>query len=232
MFQVPLHKEPGWLWDTIDRWLKTCEAKLKGGDVPEFLRDVVNGDIVSEVDWLKKRLEMENCAVVFCHNDMQEGNILIRQDDPENNNNDDPQIVVIDFEYCSYNYRSFDIANHFVEWMYDYTAADYPFYKEQVDHYPTKQQRLHFVKAYLEARNSKENPKKILREVEVFTLASHFFWGIWGVINAGTSQIPFGYWEYAASRLRHYFEHKKKFTLDMKPLVTSLPTKRKSCSLE
>jgi thiamine kinase-like enzyme len=95
MFQVPLHKEPGWLWDTIDRWLKTCEAKLKGGDVPEFLRDVVNGDIVSEVDWLKKRLEMENCAVVFCHNDMQEGNILIRQDDPENNNNDDPQIVVI-----------------------------------------------------------------------------------------------------------------------------------------
>ncbi|KAJ3618680.1 hypothetical protein MTP99_006651 [Tenebrio molitor] len=230
--EVPLHKEPGWLWDTIDRWLKTCEAKLKGGDVPEFLRDVVNGDIVSEVDWLKKRLEMENCAVVFCHNDMQEGNILIRQDDPENNNNDDPQIVVIDFEYCSYNYRSFDIANHFVEWMYDYTAADYPFYKEQVDHYPTKQQRLHFVKAYLEARNSKENPKKILREVEVFTLASHFFWGIWGVINAGTSQIPFGYWEYAASRLRHYFEHKKKFTLDMKPLVTSLPTKRKSCSLE
>jgi choline/ethanolamine kinase len=141
-------------------------------------------------------------------------------------------LFVSDFEYCSYNYRSFDIANHFVEWMYDYTAADYPFYKEQVDHYPTKQQRLHFVKAYLEARNSKENPKKILREVEVFTLASHFFWGIWGVINAGTSQIPFGYWEYAASRLRHYFEHKKKFTLDMKPLVTSLPTKRKSCSLE
>ena len=95
MFQVPLHKEPGWLWDTIDRWLKTCESKLKSDDVPDFIRDVVNVDINAEVDWLKKRLEMENCSVVFCHNDMQEGNILIRQDGPENNNNDDPEIVVI-----------------------------------------------------------------------------------------------------------------------------------------
>ncbi|XP_064214571.1 choline/ethanolamine kinase isoform X2 [Tribolium castaneum] len=230
--EVPLHKEPGWLWDTIDRWLRTCESKLKSDDVPEFFRNSVDCDFLSEVDWLKKRLEMENCPVVFCHNDMQEGNILIRQDGPENNNNEDPQIVVIDFEYCSYNYRSFDIANHFVEWVYDYTEAEYPFYKEQLENYPSKKQRLLFIKAYLEARGLKENPKKILREVEVFTLASHFFWGIWGIINAGTSQIPFGYWEYAAARLRNYFQQKKKFTLDMKPLVSSLPTKRKSCSLE
>ncbi|KAJ3651951.1 hypothetical protein Zmor_017955 [Zophobas morio] len=230
--EVPLHKEPGWLWDTIDRWLKTCESKLKSDDVPDFIRDVVNVDINAEVDWLKKRLEMENCSVVFCHNDMQEGNILIRQDGPENNNNDDPEIVVIDFEYCSYNYRSFDIANHFMEWMYDYTEPEYPFYKEQLDHYPSKQQRLLFIKAYLEARGLKENPKKILREVEVFSLASHFFWGIWGIINAGTSTIPFGYWEYGAARLKNYFQQKKKFALDMTSLGTCLPTKRKSCSLE
>ena len=29
-------------------------------------------------------------------------------------------VVLIDFEFSSYNYRGFDIANHFNEWMYDY----------------------------------------------------------------------------------------------------------------
>lgn len=91
---MPLHKEPGWLWNTIDKWLKTYETKMKTDDVPEFFRNSFNCDFVAEVDWLKKRLEMEHCPVVFCHNDMQEGNILIRQDG-ENNNIEDPEIVVI-----------------------------------------------------------------------------------------------------------------------------------------
>ena len=29
-------------------------------------------------------------------------------------------VVLIDFEFSSYNYQGFDIANHFNEWMYDY----------------------------------------------------------------------------------------------------------------
>lgn len=98
---MPLHKEPGWLWETIERWLKTCDTKLNtaGNTVPDFLRDLLQTnhvtDLRSEVGWLKERLEMENCPVVFCHNDMQEGNILIKEDDGENNNNADPHIVVI-----------------------------------------------------------------------------------------------------------------------------------------
>jgi hypothetical protein len=27
-----------------------------------------------------------------------------------------------------------------------------------------------------------------------FILASHFFWGLWAVVNASVSTIPFGYW--------------------------------------
>ena len=29
----------------------------------------------------------------------------------------DENLVFIDFEYCAYNYRGFDIANHFCEWV-------------------------------------------------------------------------------------------------------------------
>lgn len=74
--------------------------------------------------------------VIFCHNDMQEGNILLRE------NMRKPELVVIDFEYCSYNYRGFDIANHFAEWQYDYTAPDYPFYHERLTAGPTKEQKV------------------------------------------------------------------------------------------
>lgn len=74
--------------------------------------------------------------VTFCHNDMQEGNILLRQ------NMRKPELVLIDFEYCSYNYRGFDIANHFVEWQYDYTASEYPFFHERPTAGPTKEQKV------------------------------------------------------------------------------------------
>ncbi|KAJ8916695.1 hypothetical protein NQ315_000340 [Exocentrus adspersus] len=204
--QVPLHKEPTWLWNTIDRWLHTCDSKLSS-DIPPFAKTILDKmDLRAETKWLRKRLEAESTPVVFCHNDLQEGNILMCQDDEpdKDNNNAESKIVIIDFEYCSYNYRSFDIANHFVEWAYDYTEPNHPFYKEDWSNYPTEKQRHAFIRAYLDESGSRENPKKVMREVEIFTLASHFFWALWGLINAETSKIPFGYWEYACSRFNCY----------------------------
>ncbi|XP_060534008.1 choline/ethanolamine kinase [Cylas formicarius] len=212
--EVPLHKEPDWLWNTMDRWLKTCEKKL-AGDVPEFARDLLDKvDLNAETRWLKETLERENSPVVFCHNDMQEGNILMS---PDADKDEDPRIVIIDFEYCSYNYRGFDIANHFVEWIYDYKEeTSYPFYTENPRHYPTEKQRLTFIRAYLDESGSRENVTKVLREVEVFTLASHLFWTLWGIINAETSKIPFGYWEYGVSRLSNYLRLKERLSCNTK----------------
>nr|CAH7745117.1 unnamed protein product [Callosobruchus chinensis] len=208
--EVPLHKEPDWLWNTIDRWLRTCESK-SFKEAPQKVRDLLEvHDLKNERDWLKRRLETENSPVVFCHNDMQEGNILISRDADMEKEDEEPEIVIIDFEYCSYNYRSFDIANHFIEWAYDYTEPSHPFYKEDWTNYPTEQQRMDFIRAYLDEAGSRENPKKVMREVEVFSLASHLFWSVWGLINADTSQIPFGYWEYAYSRLSSYFQLKQR----------------------
>lgn len=41
------------------------------------------------------RLEQENSPVVFCHNDMQEGNILMSMDQDKENNPEDPKLVII-----------------------------------------------------------------------------------------------------------------------------------------
>jgi choline/ethanolamine kinase len=72
--------------------------------------------------------------VVFCHNDLQEGNILLREKDQE--------VVVIDFEYSAYNYRGFDLANHMCEWVYDYTCPSPPYFTLNWSHYPTLKQQV------------------------------------------------------------------------------------------
>jgi len=205
--EVPLHKEPGWLWNTIERWLKTAKKQLSN-EVPAHAKLLLDVDFKDEADWLRKRIEEQNCPVTFCHNDMQEGNILICQDENDNSPSD-PRIVLIDFEYCSYNYRSFDLANHFLEWVYDYTNKEMPYFYENWNNYPSLEQKMQFIRTYLDDVGSEESPQQILEEVQVFSLASHFFWTLWSVINAETSQIPFGYWEYGTARISAYLREKE-----------------------
>ncbi|KAH1018888.1 hypothetical protein HUJ05_006573 [Dendroctonus ponderosae] len=214
--QVPLHKEPTWLWGTIARWLLTCDTKLKSNNLPKKVRELLdNVDLRAESKWLRQRMEQEKSPVVFCHNDMQEGNILLNMDHDKENNPEESQLMIIDFEYCSYNYRGFDIANHFIEWVYDYKEDNYPYYKEDYSNYPTELQRLLFIRAYLNEKGSREQPKKLLKEVEVFTLATNFFWSLWAFINADTSEIPFGYWDYGCSRLTGYLKLKERLSCNL-----------------
>ena len=57
--------------------------------------------------------------------------------------------MVIDFEYAGYNTRGFDIGNHFCEWTADY-HSDIPSVLHP-DKYPTKEEQLNFLEAYMEA---------------------------------------------------------------------------------
>ena len=125
------------------------------------------------------------------------------------------KLVIIDFEYCSYNYRGFDIANHFCEWMYDYTPEKFPKFVYKPEAMPTVEQRLHFIRCYLETVQREmggvddlvirpsstvprvtgaKNEARLLREADCYVLASHYFWGLWAIVNAPVSSIPFGYW--------------------------------------
>ena len=52
------------------------------------------------------------------------------------------KLVIIDFEYCSYNYRGFDVANHFCEWMYDYTFDKYPKFSYNPAAMPSVEQQV------------------------------------------------------------------------------------------
>ncbi|CAH2988241.1 unnamed protein product [Chilo suppressalis] len=309
---VPLSKEPNWLWKTMGKWLKTVrEERLAGNiqgkndDEKKIIKTLKSIDFEKEIEWLKKFIALVDSPVVFCHNDLQEGNILLLEDviqnsdddvstlymqrcstdspksDKENNHtcvtdkpeirpsdlrstenilnridpvsgyedantsdsilsdSGEPKMVLIDFEYCAYNYRGFDIANHFQEWGYDYTNPEHPFYFENQENCPTLEQKEIFIKEYLKHYHANVSEEKyycsidevnhLLGEVDAFALASHLFWSLWSVVNASKSQIPFGYWEYALSRIETYQRLKQEV---IKKDKYGLPQKRKICEVD
>ncbi|GFG36751.1 hypothetical protein Cfor_09453 [Coptotermes formosanus] len=220
---IPINKEPRWLWDTVNGWLKNVQANLEDPSLVDSVNEAMMHklrmfNLPAEAKWLREYIGKISSPVVFCHNDMQEGNILLCCDNMTDQEAlMDPHLVLIDFEYCSYNYRGFDLANHFLEWTYDYTNSTHPYFTVNKNNYPTHEQQLRFVRTYLcnagyrgEQSTEREEEEALLCEVQAFCLVSHFFWGLWSSVSAKLSQIPFGYGEYAVERLESYFQLKNK----------------------
>ncbi|XP_014913797.1 choline kinase alpha isoform X2 [Poecilia latipinna] len=214
--RMPFNKEPKWLFGTMEKYLSqvmrlnfTRESHLRR------FNSMLAYNLPQEMETLKLLLESTHSPVVFCHNDCQEGNILLLKG---RHSSDKQKLMLIDFEYSSYNYRGFDIGNHFCEWMYDYTCEEFPFFKVDTQNYPSKAQQLHFIESYLRESDqgfdnlSEEHQMKLKEELYVevnrFSLASHFFWGLWSIIQARLSTIEFGYLEYAQARFDAYFQQK------------------------
>ena len=99
----------------------------------------------------RKFITAVNSPIVFSHNDLQGGNILrsqvpekteLNREKPLSITEAEKKLTVIDFEFCSYNFRAFDIANHWAEWMYDYTLEESPYYTIKREKYPSKEQQV------------------------------------------------------------------------------------------
>ncbi|NWR60840.1 CHKA kinase, partial [Bucorvus abyssinicus] len=216
--KMPFNKEPKWLFGTMEKYLnQVLRIKFTRECRTRKLNKLLSYNLPQEMKNLRAMLEATPSPVVFCHNDCQEGNVLLLEG---RENSENQKLMLIDFEYSSYNYRGFDIGNHFCEWMYDYTYEKYPFFKASVLKYPSKKQQLHFISSYLAAfqegfehlSNEEKSrlEEEVLIEVNRFALASHFFWGLWSIIQAKISSIEFGYLEYALSRFDAYFDQKRK----------------------
>ena len=180
---------------------------------------------------------------VFCHNDLLSGNFLYQLNRttsaPERGPGD---ITIIDYEYGGYNFRAFDIANHFNEYAgFDFSKIPSKF--------PNKDVRYSFIREYLSYLLSLENfhdvdgtliPKDVHKRlsdfynidfiasteeqkliiesfdqvVQIFTLLSHLLWGSWSVCQAGMSSIDFDFLEYARLRFEFFYYHKDLFKIN------------------
>uniref|UniRef100_A0A3P8RB22 Ethanolamine kinase n=1 Tax=Astatotilapia calliptera TaxID=8154 RepID=A0A3P8RB22_ASTCA len=215
---MPFNKKPKWLFGTIDKYMEQVMniSFVREAHVKKYNK-LMKLDLPAELRSLRALLAATPSPVVFCHNDVQEGNILMLEDGKHSSVE---KLMLIDFEYSSYNYRGFDFGNHFCEWMYDYTYNEWPFYKATPENYPTREQQLLFIRSYLAEQHKDTNvavdqtqiEEDLIIEANRYALASHFLWGVWSIIQAKISKIEFGYMDYAQCRFDAYFKQKKLFS--------------------
>ena len=129
-------------------------------------------DFVSEINWLLKVIEgLDNCPIVFSHNDFNKKNILVK----ETEGSEDIQIFLIDFDWSSYNYRGVDLGQYFSSWAQiepDFGSGEFP----------TDEQMLPFIDAYIEemsqilgdsyAKQEINSRKQLIKEAKIFSLLS------------------------------------------------------------
>ncbi|XP_070784973.1 ethanolamine kinase 1 isoform X3 [Enoplosus armatus] len=154
-----------------------------------------------ELVWLQQSLSVLGSPVVLCHNDLLCKNIIYNQEAGN--------VKFIDYEYAGYNYQAYDIGNHFNEFA-GLNEVDY-------SHYPDRAFQLQWIRSYLEAymEHKGQSGEVTDSQVEIlyvqvnrFALASHFFWGLWALIQAKFSTIDFDFLGYAVLRFNQYFKMK------------------------
>ncbi|CAK9147133.1 unnamed protein product [Ilex paraguariensis] len=195
--EVPGSKEPQ-LWNDIFKFFeKASILKFDVIEKQQKYETISFKEIHTEIVELKELTDRLNAPVVFAHNDLLSGNLML--------NDEDEKLYFIDFEYGSYNYRGFDIGNHFNEYAgYD---CDYSMY-------PNKDKQYHFFRHYLEPYRPHQVSDKDLEAlyVETYTymLASHLYWALWALIQAKMSLIDFDYLGYFFLRYNEYKRQKEK----------------------
>lgn len=212
-----LRREVEWLKGYLDSFVPTTDSNATS--VFKFEIPASNTK-----HWHEIGHQLAN-EVVFCHNDLLSGNILL------GNPNLKHWVTLIDYEYAGYNRAAYDIANHFCEFAG--VLIDVP--DSQKNCWPSKEHRLHFLRNYLErrvhvysARSSRSELMNTVRSAmekdkELFNLicegmdtivckyamAAHMLWGVWALIQASMSSIDFDYLGFAKWRIMDgYYYHK------------------------
>ncbi|CDW55529.1 choline:ethanolamine kinase [Trichuris trichiura] len=219
---VPVSKDPTYVVEAVQRWIKHLKEETK--HFPEFALEVddqtveVNEQrVMSELELVRQFLNNSDSPVVFCHNDLHQGNILL----PEESQDRCKDVVFIDYEYSSYNYRAFDIANHFNEWMFDYAVSSSPGFVVSSEHFPNESSQKLFFSGYLKELQrpaSGESLEALYAEVAGFVPITNFFWAVWGLLQFEISPIDFDFLEFAKVRFHLYFKNRRAICAYLKEL--------------
>ncbi|NXF36980.1 EKI2 kinase, partial [Nyctibius bracteatus] len=200
------------LWQKLHKYLTLVKMDLSPKvSNPSLQQDVPSLEVLEhELAWMKETLSQLGSPVVLCHNDLLCKNIIY--------DGTQERVRFIDYEYTGYNYQAFDIGNHFNEFA-GVKEVDYRLY-------PSKETQLQWLRSYLLAYKqltqgerggagvAEEELEALYVQVNKFSLASHFLWACWGLIQDKYSTIDFNFLRYAKLRFKQYFK--------MKPVVTAL----------
>ena len=97
----PSIKKVPTLFITLRKWISNVPLEYLDPKKKPYDIKVIKEELI----FMEKNLQNRS-DIVLCHNDLLLKNFIKGEKDVE----------VIDYEYCGYNYRAFDIVNHFNEW--------------------------------------------------------------------------------------------------------------------
>ncbi|CAL5438761.1 unnamed protein product [Camellia sinensis] len=204
--EIPGSKEPQ-LWnDAFKFFQKASTLTFHDSEKQRIYETISFESIHAEVFELKELTGHLDAPVVFAHNDLLSGNLML--------NDEEEKLYFIDFEYGSYNYRGFDIGNHFNEYAgYDCDYSLYAIFFSLPSLYPSKEEQYHFFRHYLDPEKAHEVSDKDLEalyiETNTYMLASHLYWALWALIQAKMSPIDFDYLGYFFLRYNEYKKQKE-----------------------
>jgi thiamine kinase-like enzyme len=156
---------------------------------------------LEELPELERLVTQLRSPVVLCHGDLNAGNIIY--------NESAKSVKFIDHEYSAYQYRGFDIGNHFCEFcgVESFDLARYPSQAEQEV----------FATAYLRAWSATDvtatEVQALLHEANIFAAVACLYWGVWALVQSSLSEKDFDYVQYAWRRLRAYVKLRRSFRL-------------------
>lgn len=81
--------------------------------------------------------------------------------------------------------------------------------------YPVEESRTNLIIIHT-AKPSQKDKDRLYKEVNGFSLASHFYWGLWALIQAMISDIDFDYMDYAVLRFNEYYKRKPEVLASLK----------------
>lgn len=168
-------------------------------------------EVRMEFDRLFAVVSKIKSPIVYAHNDLLLGNILY--DSIEN------KVKFIDYEYAAFNFQAYDIGNHFTEFAgilitsIFLTMTKLIFFLNffnrigmtDIDYtlYPPKEYQLEWLREYLTHYHKNDSTaitdeyvNQLYADVNKFALVAHFFWSLWGHIQAEHSEIDYDFLEY------------------------------------
>ncbi|CAI4055486.1 hypothetical protein N7582_000349 [Saccharomyces uvarum] len=197
-------------WKTFDQWINLIDTRKEWVSDTESINENLRcsswefflKSFKSYKHWLYNdsaftskllRGDDKDCMIntglkmVFCHNDLQHGNLLFTNKDGDKASMND--LTIIDYEYAGANPVVFDLSNHLNEWMQDYN--DIHSFKSHVDKYPKEEDILVFAQSYINHMNGEQvgidsqAVRTLYNLIIEWRPCAQLFWCLWALLQSG-----------------------------------------------
>ncbi|CAK7275001.1 hypothetical protein SEPCBS119000_006460 [Sporothrix epigloea] len=222
------------IWSVMQKWILALPSDTS---TQQNQAAILQDELNSLVAQLSQRPGLGKNGLVFSHNDLLCGNIIMLPTATGQSDRPPLDVTFIDYEYAVPSPAAFDIANHFAEWGgfdCDMTVL------------PTVAQRRAFIGEYIRvytdlhsstfhdpiALDTSVEEAKLLQEVDLFRGVPGFYWGIWSLIQATISDIDFDYASYSKIRLAEYWAWKAEISGERAKANADVPLRERRWAQE